>query len=96
MDYTRILIQPVVSEKANTAKEEDNQVAFYVAPSANKIEIKRAVEEAFGVKVAAVNVSRKKPLARKRWGRTVGRVSGHKKAWVTLAPGEKIDLFEGV
>jgi large subunit ribosomal protein L23 len=96
MDYTQILIRPVVSEKANMAKEEDNQVAFYVAPSANKIEIKRAVEEAFGVKVAAVNISRKKALGRKRWGRPVGRVSGHKKAWVTLAPGEKIELFEGV
>ena len=96
MDYTQILIRPVVSEKANMAKEEDNQVAFYVAPSANKIEIKRAVEEAFGVKVAAVNITRKRPLTRKRWGRPTGRVSGHKKAWVTLAPGEKIELFEGV
>lgn len=97
MDYTKILIKPVVSEKATFVKDASNQVSFYVHPDANKIEIKRAVEDAFKVKVEAVNVIKKKPLARSRWGRRVaGRISGYKKAYVTLAPGEKIEFFEGV
>jgi large subunit ribosomal protein L23 len=96
MDYTQILIKPVISEKATFLKEEDGQVAFYVHPLANKIEIKRAVESAFDVKVVTVNVARKRPLARKKWGKVVGRESGHKKAYVTLAEGEKIEFFEGV
>ena len=96
MDYTQILIKPVVSEKANLAKEVANQVVFFVHPSANKIEIKKAVEKAFDVKVASVNVVRRKPGIRTRMGRATGRTSGFKKAFVTLAPGHKIELFEGV
>ena len=49
MDYTKIIIRPVITEKANLAKEALNQVSFIVAPSSNKIEVKRAVEAAFGV-----------------------------------------------
>ncbi|TVM08284.1 50S ribosomal protein L23, partial [Oceanidesulfovibrio indonesiensis] len=78
------------------SKEFANQVVFYVHPRANKIEIKKAVEQAFDVKVEGVNVVRKRPSARTRFGRTVGKQSGHKKAYVTLAPGEKIEFFEGV
>ena len=65
-------------------------------PAANKVEIKRAVEKAFDVRVLAVNVLRKVPVSRKRQGRVVGRVSGYKKAYVTLAKGDKIEFFEGV
>ncbi len=96
MDYTQILIKPLISEKANMAKELANQVAFYVHPKANKIEIKKAVEKAFDVKVEGVNVVRRKPAVRKRFGRAMGKVSGYKKAYVTLAAGEKIEFFEGV
>lgn len=96
MDYTQILIRPVISEKATDMKEANNQVAFYVHPAANKIEIQKAVEEAFKVKVEAVNVIRRKPQARQRQGRTIGRESGYKKAYVTLAAGDKIEFFEGV
>jgi large subunit ribosomal protein L23 len=96
MDYTQILIKPVISEKATFLKEEDGQVAFFVHPFANKIEIKKAVESAFDVKVVTVNVARMRPLARKKWGKVVGRESGYKKAYVTLAEGEKIEFFEGV
>lgn len=96
MDYTKILLKPLISEKATFAKEIANQVVFYVHPNANKIEIKKAVEDAFKVKVTGVNVSRKSPLDRKRWGRAVGKISGYKKAYVTLAQGDKIDFFEGV
>lgn len=96
MDYTQILLKPLISEKATLSKEFANQVVFYVHPKANKIEIKKAVEQAFDVKVEGVNVVRKRPSARTRFGRAVGRQSGHKKAYVTLAPGEKIEFFEGV
>jgi large subunit ribosomal protein L23 len=78
------------------AKEYDNQVVFYVHPQANKVEVRKAVEEAFKVKVTNVNVVRKRPKVRHRFGRAVGRVPGYKKAYVTLAPGEKIEIFEGV
>jgi large subunit ribosomal protein L23 len=96
MDYTQILLKPLVSEKTTLSKEFANQVVFYVHPKANKIEIKKAVEQAFDVKVDGVNVVRKRPSVRTRFGRPVGKQSGHKKAYVTLAPGEKIEFFEGV
>ncbi len=96
MDYTQILLKPVVSEKANLAKEEANSVAFFVHPKANKVEVKKAVEKVFEVKVMAVNIVNRKPLLKSRMGRTVGKISGYKKAYVKLFPGEKIDLFEGV
>jgi large subunit ribosomal protein L23 len=96
MDYTKIIIRPVITEKANLAKEYLNQVSFVVAPSANKIEVKRAVEAAFNVKVEAVNILRKRPIRRVRNGRTIGKVAGYKKAFVTLAKGDKIEFFEGV
>jgi large subunit ribosomal protein L23 len=96
MDYTQVLIRPLVTEKATMAKETANQVGFFVHPQANKIEVKKAVEKAFSVKVTAVNIVRKRPGMRRRFGRVVGRDSGYKKAYVTLAAGDKIELFEGV
>lgn len=96
MDYTNILIKPLISEKATFVKEEADQVVFYIHPKANKIEVKKAVEKAFDVKVSAVNIVRKRPSRRTRFGRQVGRRSGYKKAYVTLMPGHKIEFFEGV
>lgn len=96
MDYSQIIIRPLVSEKATSMKDEANQVAFFVNPRANKVEIKRAVEEAFKILVTNVRVVCKKPGVRKRQGRVVGRVAGYKKAYVTLAEGAKIEFFEGV
>ncbi len=99
MDYTQVLIKPLINEKITFLREEANQVAFFVHQDANKIEIKKAVEAAFQVKVAAVNVVVKKPRTRsftRIRKRYVGRVPGHKKAYVTLAPGSTIALFEGV
>ena len=99
MDYTQILIRPLISEKGTLLKEEKNQVAFFVNKDANKVQIKKAVEEAFEVKVTAINVVVKKPLAtlvsrgRKR---QQSRVPGYKKAYVTLAEGSRIEFFEGV
>ncbi|WP_018124749.1 50S ribosomal protein L23 [Desulfovibrio oxyclinae] len=96
MDYTQVLIKPVISEKATEAKEAGNCVSFYVHPDSNKIEVKKAVEEAFSVKVESVNIVKKRPSERKRFGRVMGRISGSKKAYVKLAEGEKIEFFEGV
>ena len=96
MDYTQILLKPAVSEKATFVKEVGGQVVFYVHDKANKIEIKKAVETAFAVKVTDVNVVRKSPSPRKKFGKVVGKVPGYKKAYVSLAEGDQIEFFEGV
>ena len=99
MDYTQILLKPLISEKGTFLKEEANQVAFFVSRDANKVQIKKAVEEAFDVKVEAVNVVVKKPLAKlvsRGRKRQASRVPGYKKAYVTLAEGSRIEFFEGV
>ena len=96
MDYSKVLLKPVVSEKANDAKEQSNHVSFFVHPDSNKVEVKKAVEAAFDVKVESVNIVRKKAMPRKKFGRTTGRIPGYKKAYVKLAAGDKIEIFEGV
>ena len=96
MEYTQILIKPLLTEKTSFIKDAAQQVTFFVHPSANKIEIKRAVEKAFDVKVQTVNVVNKAAVRRRRQGRVIGRVPGCKKAYVTLAKGDKIEFFEGV
>jgi large subunit ribosomal protein L23 len=99
MDYTQILIKPLISEKGTLLKEGMNQVAFFVNKDANKIQIKKAVEEAFDVKVKAVNVVVQKPLAKlvtRGRKRQQSRIPGYKKAYVTLIEGGKIEFFEGV
>jgi len=97
MDYQDILRRPIITEK-NTRLMEMNQYTFEVAPEANKIQIKEAVERTFNVKVKKVNTMnvRGKPRRRIRWrGRVpvVGREASWKKAIVTLEPGYTIDLF---
>lgn len=96
MDYTRVIIKPLISEKATYVKEIANQVAFLVHPDANKIEVAKAVKAAFGVEVDKVNMVKYKGRAKTRFGRKSGKQPGYKKAYVTLAPGQKIELFEGV
>lgn len=90
-----IIRSPLLTEKCHDLKERHNQVAFRVATGANKAEIKDAVEKIFKAKVAAVNVVNVAGK-RKRLGRTAGRRSDWKKAIVTLKPGEKIEIIEGV
>lgn len=96
MDYSQIILKPVVTEKSTFLKEESNQITFLVSPRANKVEIKKAVEEAFKVKVEDVKVVVRKAAPKTRHGRVVGKISGWKKAYVTLAEGDKIEFFEGV
>ncbi|AVX32209.1 MAG: 50S ribosomal protein L23 [Bacillota bacterium] len=92
--YQDVLIRPVVSEKSMALLAE-NKYTFLVNPAANKIEIKHAVEKAFGVKVVDVWTMNIKGKT-KRVGRTVGKTPDKKKAIVKLAEGHKIELFEGV
>ena len=93
-DSSRIIRRPLITEKGTLLKELSNQLVFEVDRGANKIEIRRAVEGQFKVKVLKVrtaNMTGKKV----RVGRSFGRTSNWKKAYVTLAPGERIDFFEG-
>jgi large subunit ribosomal protein L23 len=89
-----ILIRPVVTEK-NTALSEENKYVFEVHLDANKIEIGRAVAEIFNVQVKSVNVL-KVPGKSRVWRRQRGVTRSWKKAIVTLQPGSRIELFQGV
>ena len=94
MNYSDILIQPVVTEKANSLREQ-NKYVFIVHPSATKTEIKEAVAKLFNVKVVdctTINVMGKMKRLRGKPGRT----SSFKKAIVRVAAGETIAVFEGV
>lgn len=91
-----IIVRPLITEKATELRSERNIVAFEVAMQANKIEVQRAVESQFNVKVDEVRVARVRGKVR-RQGRYVGRKPDWKKAYVRLAEGEKqIEFFEGV
>ena len=85
----QVLKGPVFSEKAQVLGETHGVQVFSVCPRATKLEIKKAVEQLFGVEVASVNTLNVKGKT-KRFGRTVGRRSDTKKAYVTLKPGQAI------
>jgi len=93
-DIYGIIKKPLITEKTTRLKESHNQYAFEVDRRANKIEIKRAVEQLFRVKVRQVNVSKVHGKV-KRLGKNVGRRSDWKKALVSLEEGQRIDFFEG-
>lgn len=90
-----IIKRPLITEKTNIQKEDFNQVTFEVDRRANRVEIKKAVEQIFKVTVASVQTMQVKGKAKAR-GRIVGKRRNWKKAIVTLNPGERIDFFEGV
>jgi large subunit ribosomal protein L23 len=95
MKEPRDVIQaPLISEKGTALAESANQFLFKVRPDANKIEVKRAVETLFKVKVLDVRMARYLGKIR-RIGRSMGRRSDWKKAYVTLKEGDKIDFFGG-
>lgn len=94
MEARDILVRPLITEKT-TALMQEGKYVFVVDKRANKIQIGKAVEEVFKVKVSAVNTVN--VLGKmKRMGRSVGKRSDYKKAIVKLAPGETIEFFEGV
>jgi large subunit ribosomal protein L23 len=90
-----IIKKPLITEKTNLQKEDFNQVTFEVDRRANRIEIQRAVEQIFKVKVAKTRTMSVTGKIKRR-----GRISGKRKDWkkavITLMPGERIDFFEGV
>jgi large subunit ribosomal protein L23 len=90
-----VLLGPMLTEKGTLLKEKENKVLFKVATAANKIEIKKAVEETFKVKVdnvATINCRGKI----KSMGRYKGKRPDWKKAIITLKEGEKLDVIEGM
>ncbi len=94
MHLYAVLRRPLITEK-NTLLQAQGKYAFEIAREANKPQVKQAVEKAFKVKVLAVNVMTVPPKTR-RVGRRQVLTQSWKKAIVTLKPGDKIELFEGV
>ena len=90
-----IIRRPLITEKTTIQKESFNQVTFEVDRKANRVEIKRAIEKIFKVRVAVVRTMQITGKVKRR-GRILGKRKDWKKAIVTLMPGERIDFFEGV
>lgn len=95
-----ILIQPIITEKQNAITEKmPNRYGFKVAKSANKFEIKKAIEEAYQVKVVSINTMRydgKRKARYTKGGLVVGRTPAFKKAIVTVAEGDEIDFYNNI
>ena len=94
MNYHDLIKKPLITEKTTIQKEVANQVSFEVDRRANRIEIKRSIENLFNVRVAKVRTMQMNGKVKRR-GRFVGKRRDWKKAIVTLMPGERIDFFEG-
>jgi large subunit ribosomal protein L23 len=90
-----VILRPIITEKTNTLQEKSNQVVFRVAKDANKIDIRKAVEKLFGVKVVAIRTIRN-PTRWRRVGKNLGKRPSWKKAIVQLREGDKIEFFSGV
>jgi large subunit ribosomal protein L23 len=95
MELHRIIKKTLITEKSTLARDATNQYNFEVDQRANRIEVLRAVEKLFKVKVLSVRVMNV-PGKKKRTGRVVGERHSWKKAIVTLAPGNRIEAIEGV
>ncbi|MBQ3710129.1 MAG: 50S ribosomal protein L23 [Bacteroidales bacterium] len=94
-----IIKKPVITEKMTAISEKLNRYAFIVDKRANKLQIKKAVEDIYGVKVAAVNTMNYEGKSKSRYtksGVITGKASDTKKAIVTLAEGETIDFFSNI
>jgi large subunit ribosomal protein L23 len=89
----QVIIRPIVSEKSY-ALIAQNKYTFRVHPDAHKTQIRHAVQEIFDVQVTDVKTMKVRPKPKRR-GYTAGRTRGWKKAVVQLAPGDRIELFEG-
>jgi len=94
-----ILIKPIITEKMTSLAEKLNRYGFVVERSANKVQIRKAVEEMYGVKVDAVNTQQYVGKVKTRnttRGIAVGRVNRSKRAFVTLKNGEAIDFYANI
>jgi large subunit ribosomal protein L23 len=94
MDIHRVLLKPTITEKS-TILQETGKYTFEVALKANKVEIKEAIERNFSVAVLDVNISKLRGK-RKRYGPRLVKQPDTKKAVVTLKPGDRINLIEGL
>ena len=88
-----VIVKPVITEKSMAAMQNANKITVKVAPDTNKTEVKLAFERIFQVKVTDVTISNVKAKATTRGTRYHGTIQGYKKAVVTIAEGEAIDLF---
>ena len=94
-----ILIKPIITEKATTDAEVNNRYGFVVNPQANKVEIKKAVESAYGVSVEKVRTMNVRPDRRVRYTKTgvqTGKTTAYKKAVVQVAEGDTIDFYANI
>ena len=89
-----VILKPVITEKSMAKMQNENKVTMRVAPDTNKTEVKLAFERIFQVKVVDVRISNVKAKATTRGTRYHGHIQGYKKAIVTIAQGEAIDLFK--
>ena len=95
-DSYQVILRPIITEKSTWLKDKNREVCFEVDKRANKIEIKKAVEQLFKVKVERVRTQSKRGK-RRRVGRSEGKKKDWKKAYVQLKEGEKmIEFFEAV
>ncbi|MFQ5445024.1 MAG: 50S ribosomal protein L23 [Nitrospinales bacterium] len=94
-NHYQIIEKPLITEKSTVMLHEKNRVTFRVRKDANKVQIKRAVEKIFNVKVLGVNIVNVKGKY-KRFGREIGLTKSWKKAILQLKEGDKIELFEGM
>jgi large subunit ribosomal protein L23 len=92
MKQTDVIRRPLITEKTSILREDGRTIVFQVAPNANKIEIKQAVEQLLGAKVASIRTSIAHGKV-KRQGRYAGQRSDWKKAYVKLREGEKMPEF---
>jgi len=91
-DPRSVIIRPVVSEKSYDLIEDHNTYTFEIDPRSNKTQVKHAVEQIFGVRVVRVNTQNRRGK-HKRQGWIIGRRPDRKRAMVTLAEGDEIDIF---
>ena len=89
-----VIIEPVITEKTMSLMQEQNKVTLKVSKKANRADVKKAFEAVFGVKVVDVNISNVHSKTTTRGSRYTGKISGYKKAVVTIAEGEALDLFK--
>lgn len=94
MNIHQVLVRPTITEKS-TLLQESGKYTFRVAPRANKMEVKEAVEKNFGVTVLDVNITKLHGKV-KRYGPRPSKQPDQKKAVVTLKPGDRINLIEGL
>lgn len=99
MKLSEVLIKPILTEKANAQQDKLRRYAFKVAKKANKLEIKKAIEDFYGVTVTGVNTAVVPGKNKSRFtkaGVISGRKPSYKKAFVTVAEGENIDLYSNI